>query len=98
MSKRLQVVVGEAELAGYTRTADAAGLSLSEWARQALRLAERATSSGDVEAKLGVIRAAVAHSAPEAEADIDEILAQAGAGHLIDIETGTGGTAGTAGT
>ncbi len=95
MSKRLQVVVGEAELASYTRTADAAGLSLSEWARQALRLAESATSSGDVEAKLRVIRAAAAYGMPDAEVDIDEMLAQTEAGYLLDIEGGSGASTGT---
>ncbi len=52
MSKRLQVVVGDDELERYQRTAEATGQTVSEWVRQALREAERKTSSGDVEAKL----------------------------------------------
>lgn len=80
------MVVGEAELASYARSADAAGLSLSEWARQALRSAERASSSGDVEAKLRVIRAAVARGGPQTEVDVDEMLAQTEAGYLTAIE------------
>ncbi|MDZ4693701.1 MAG: hypothetical protein SGI86_01020 [Deltaproteobacteria bacterium] len=37
MSKRLQVVMDEAELRGYERAARAAGVPLSEWVRRALR-------------------------------------------------------------
>jgi hypothetical protein len=75
MSKRLQVVVGEDDLQRYERSAQAAGLTLSAWARQAMSAAERQTSSGDVEAKLAAIRKAAAHNvAPEV--DIDTMLAQ----------------------
>jgi hypothetical protein len=85
MSKRLQVVVGDADLERYSRTAEAAGLSLSEWARQALRVAEREMSGGDVEAKLGVIRRAVSREAPGREADIETMLAETEAGYLPDL-------------
>ena len=37
MSNRLQVVVGDRELKEYQRTADALGLSLSEWVRSSLQ-------------------------------------------------------------
>jgi hypothetical protein len=86
MSKRLQVVVKDEELARYTRTADAAGLSLSEWARQALRTAAREFSSGDVEAKLAAIRRAAAHNFPVP--DIDTLLAEMESGRLAEIEAG----------
>jgi len=89
MSKRLQVVVGDADLERYARTADAAGLSLSEWARQALRAAEREMSSGDVETKLAVIRKAASYNFPAA--DIDTMLAETEAGYLADIEAGLPG-------
>jgi hypothetical protein len=88
MSKRLQVVVKDEELERYGRIADAAGLSLSEWARQALRVAERGASSGDVEAKLAVIRKAVRHRAGGREVDIDTMLAETAAGRLADIDAG----------
>jgi hypothetical protein len=52
MSKRLQVVLREADLERYERSAKAAGLTLSEWARQAMTEAERHYSSGNVEASL----------------------------------------------
>jgi len=88
MSKRLQVVVADADLERYARTADAAGLTLSEWARQALRAAEREMSSGDVEAKLAVIRKAVSRETGGREVDIDTMLAETEAGRLADIEAG----------
>ncbi len=91
MSKRLQVVVGDSDLERYTRTADAAGVSMSEWVRQALRVAERKASSGNVEAKLAVIRKAVAVESGEREVDIDTMLAETEAGRLADIEAGLAG-------
>jgi hypothetical protein len=88
MSKRLQVVVKDEELERYARTAEAAGLSMSEWARQALRVAERESSSGDVEAKLAAIRKAVSLETDGREVDIDTMLAETEAGRLAGIEAG----------
>ncbi len=82
MSTRLQVVIGDAELEGYRRTARAAGMTVSEWARQALRAAERESSSGDVEAKLAAIRRAVGLEAEGREVDVQEMLAETEAGRL----------------
>jgi hypothetical protein len=95
MSKRLQVVVRDEELERYARTADAVGLSMSEWVRQSLRAAEREVSSGDVEAKLAVIRKAVGHRTGGREVDIDTMLAETEAGRLADIEAGMRGVDGT---
>jgi fatty acid-binding protein DegV len=89
MSKRLQVVIGDADLLGYERTARASGLSLSEWVRQALRVAQRESSDGDVEAKLAVIRKAASYRFPVA--DIDTMLAETEAGRLDEIEAGLAG-------
>lgn len=91
MSKRLQVVVGDDELERFSRTADAAGLSMSEWARQALRVAERGASSGDVEAKLAAIRKAVSYETGGREVDIETMLAETEAGRLAEIEAGLAG-------
>jgi hypothetical protein len=88
MSKRLQVVVGDDELERYARTADAVGLSMSEWARQALRAAEREVSDGDVEAKLALIRRAVGCESDGYEVDIETMLAETEAGYLTEIESG----------
>jgi hypothetical protein len=88
MSKRLQVVVRDADLERYSRAADAAGTSLSEWVRQALRVAERERSSGDVEAKLALIRKAASYETGGREVDIDTMLAETEAGRLAEIEAG----------
>jgi hypothetical protein len=88
MSKRLQVVIRDADLERYTRTADAAGVSMSEWVRQALRVAEREASGGDVDTKLAVIRRAVGHESTGREVDIDAMLVETEAGRLADINAG----------
>ncbi len=89
MSKRLQVVLGDEELERYSRSAEVAGVTLSEWARQALRRAERQKSSGDVPAKLAVIRKAASYSFPVP--DIDRLTAEIEAGRLAEIEAGMPG-------
>jgi hypothetical protein len=86
----LQVVVGDDELTRYARTAEAAGLTMSEWARQAMRAAARETSSGDVEAKLALIRKAAANRTGGREVDIETMLAETEAGRLAEIEAGMG--------
>lgn len=68
----------------YARTADATGVTLSEWVRQALRTAERERSSGEVEAKLAAIRKAASYEFPEP--DIDTMLAEIEAGRLAAID------------
>jgi hypothetical protein len=91
MSKRLQVVVGDEELERYARTAEAVGMSMSEWVRQSLRAAEREISTGDVEAKLAAIRNAASYSFQEREVDIDTMLAETEASRLAEIEAGMPG-------
>jgi hypothetical protein len=90
MSKRLQVVVRDEDMERYARAADAAGVTLSEWVRQALRVAERERSSGDVEAKLALIKRAASYNFP-AEPDIDTLLAEMETGRLAEIEAGLPG-------
>jgi hypothetical protein len=91
MSKRLQVVIGDADFERYRSTAQAQGVNISEWVRQALRVAERERSSGDVEAKLAAIRKAVSHRSGGREVDIDTMLAETEAGRLAEIEAGLAG-------
>lgn len=91
MSKRLQVVVKDEELDGFERTAEAVGVTLSEWVRQSLRAAERQVSTGDVERKLAAIRRAASYEFQEREVDIDTMLAETEAGRLAEIEAGMGG-------
>jgi hypothetical protein len=89
MSKRLQVVVGDEELDGYARTAQAVGLTMSEWVRQSLRAAEREVSTGDVEAKLAAIRKAASYRFP-IPPDVDTLLAEMETERLAEIEAGMG--------
>jgi hypothetical protein len=88
MSKRLQVVVPDEELERYARTAEAVGMSMSEWVRQSLRTAERQVSSGNVEAKLAAIRKAASYNSPMPEVDIDTMLDEIETGRLAEIEAG----------
>jgi hypothetical protein len=90
MSKRLQVVVADADLERYERTARAAGMTVSEWVRQALKASEWKASSGDVDAKLAVIRTAAAQNSFPVP-DIDTLLAEMEASRLAEIEAGTAG-------
>jgi len=92
MSKRLQVVVKDEELERFERTANALGLSVSEWVRQSLRAAEREVSTGSVEAKLAAIRKAASYQFQEREVDIETMLAEIETGRLAEIEAGMGGT------
>jgi hypothetical protein len=95
MSKRLQVVVRDEELERFARTADSAGLTLSEWARQALRAADRTQSSGDVEAKLAVIREAVGYETGGREVDIEDMIAQSEDAQSGDPDSAIGDAAET---
>jgi Arc/MetJ-type ribon-helix-helix transcriptional regulator len=83
--------VGDEDLERYRRTAQAQGVNVSEWVRQALRVAERDRSSGDVEAKLAAIRKAVSYETGGREVDIDTMLAETEAGRLAGIEAGLAG-------
>jgi ABC-type arginine transport system permease subunit len=82
MSKRMQVVVDDAELERYEETARALGLTLSEWVRQALRGAATAVSHGDIDSKLSALERATGHSFPAP--DIDDMLAEIELGYVHD--------------
>lgn len=75
MSKRLQIVVDDDEARRYERCAKVEGLTLSAWARRALRTAERELSVADPARKLAAIRSAYAYTfpAPDIESMLDEI-------------------------
>lgn len=74
MSKRLQVVLADAEWRRFRQTAKRAGLTLSEWVRQTLRRAEREISTADPEHKVAAIRTAAQHEHPAP--DIEQMLAE----------------------
>jgi hypothetical protein len=84
MSKRLQVLLDEAELRDVQEAARRQGTPVSEWVRHALREARRREPRGDLDSKLSAVRTAARHRFPTA--DIDEMLAEiergyAAAGH-----------------
>lgn len=81
MSKRLQVLLDEAELREIKRLARARRLTVAAWVRQALRSA-RGGAEADPAGKLAAIRSATRHSFPTGE--MDELLAQIERGYLRD--------------
>jgi hypothetical protein len=80
MSKRLQVLLEEAELAEIRKAARRQRLTTAAWVRQALRAARRSEPGADAKKKLAVVRAAVGHAFPTA--DIDQMLAEIEQGYL----------------
>ena len=82
MSKRLQVLLDEADLRTVQRAARAEKMTVAEWVRQALKAAWSRQPTGDVGKKLEVIRAAARHSYPTAE--IHQMLAQIEAGYGVE--------------
>jgi hypothetical protein len=82
MSKRLQVLLDESELAEIRRAARLSRMTVAEWVRQALRRARREEPTSDARRKLAVVREAARGSYPTA--DIDEMLAHIERGYLGD--------------
>ncbi len=82
MSKRLQVLLEEAELREIQRIARAGRMTVAEWVRQALRTARRREPRGDPSKKLERIRAAAGHTFPTG--DIDQMLGEIERGYLGD--------------
>jgi hypothetical protein len=82
MSKRLQVILDDAELAEIQRAARRQRLSTAQWVRQALRAARRSEPRIDAKKKLEVVRAAARHAFPTA--DIDQMLREIERGYGPD--------------
>ena len=82
MSKRLQVVLDDVELADIQRAARRERVTTSEWVRQVLRAARRAVPSGEAKKKLDVVRIAARHDFPTA--DIDQMLSEIERGYAGD--------------
>jgi ribbon-helix-helix CopG family protein len=74
MSKRLQVLLDEAEYRDLREDARRHGVPVSEWVRRALREARRRESRGDLDSKLRAVRSAARQEFPTA--DIDDMLAE----------------------
>jgi hypothetical protein len=74
MSTRLQIVVSEDEARQLRKSARRAGLTLSEWARRALRRAQRAQLAATPEQKVRALARALACGHPTV--DIGGMLAE----------------------
>ena len=86
MTKRLQVLLDDAELRTIQRLARREKLTTAEWVRRRLR--EGATGSrGDTASKLAAIHKAYRHTPPESEPepDIDQILDEIEQGYLSGL-------------
>lgn len=80
MSKRLQILLEESELESIREAAGREGVTVSDWARRALRSAQSQVPRGDQARKLAVVRAAARNEFPAAE--IDQMLAEIERGYL----------------
>jgi hypothetical protein len=74
MSKRLQVLLGDAEFADIRRAARLNRMTVAEWVRQALRRARREEPTTDPRRKLAAVREGARASYPSP--DIDQMLAE----------------------
>lgn len=82
MSKRLQVMLGDAEYRGIERFARRKHLTVSGWVREALQAARRQEPLRDPERKLDIVRAAARHSFPTA--DVETMLREIERGYVVD--------------
>lgn len=83
MAKRLQVILQDPEYREIQRAARSRRMSIAEWVRQALAHARRREPLGDVEKKLGAIRAAAALNLGP-EVDVPTMLAEIERGYASD--------------
>lgn len=74
MAKRLQIILQDAQYREIQRAARARRMSIAEWIRQALDLAERREPSEGLGKKLAAIQKAAKHEFPIS--DIDKMLAE----------------------
>jgi hypothetical protein len=82
MSKRLQVVLDEAELAEIQRAAKRERLTTAEWVRQALRVARRSVPGTAAKKKLEVVRSAMDHAFPTG--DVRQMLREIERGYVSE--------------
>lgn len=80
MSKRLQVLLDEAEWREIQRIARARRMTVAEWVRQSLRAASRREPGSDTGKKLASVRAAARHAFPTG--DVQGMLAEIERGYL----------------
>jgi hypothetical protein len=75
MTKRLQVLLDDEELADFQRLAKRRRMTTAEWVRRSLRAAREADAGADVGQKLAAVRRAAAFGFPTANVGtmLDEI-------------------------
>lgn len=83
MTKRMQVLLDDAEYRRIQRIAKRHRMTLAEWVRQTLRAAARQEPEGDPGKKLAVVREAATHAYPTA--DIGQMLEEIEAGYGRDL-------------
>ena len=74
MSKRLQVIVDDAEYRDLQKAARRRGVTVSQWVRDAIRSVRRSEPTTDAARKLSVVREAARHAYPAP--DIEDMLAE----------------------
>ncbi len=82
MSKRLQVLLDEKELAEIRQSARRQRMTTAEWVRQALRAARRVEPRVAARKKLDIVRAAARHAFPAP--DIEQMLGEIERGYLAE--------------
>jgi hypothetical protein len=83
MSKRLQVVMDEAEYAEIETAAAREGETVSQWVRQTLRQAWREQPDAKVARKLALLRATRTMDGPTG--DIEQLLEETARGYLYEL-------------
>jgi hypothetical protein len=79
MSKRLQVILDDAEMKEIKALADQQHISVSLWVRNALNRVRNQQPRGDAKRKIEAIRAATRHSFPTS--DIETMLSEIESGY-----------------
>ena len=87
MTKRLQVLLDDAELRTIQRLARRDKLTTAEWVRRRLREGAVAGSRPDTASRLAAIHAAYRHASAAPAPDIDEMLDEIERGYLPDGST-----------
>lgn len=85
MSKRLQVLIGEDELAEIQTIARHQHMTVAEWVRQALRAARKEVPGRSIQDKLSLIQASAVHEFPVGP--VDQVLSEMESGYLNDSTT-----------
>ena len=85
MSKRLQVLLEEAEYREIQAIAKRRRMTVSEWVRRALRASRKEEPSREAEKKLAAVRAAARHELPTA--DIGTMLDEISSGYSSETDT-----------